>query len=182
MLVRRGGYTLVEVLVTLAVLVVISAILVPVMWSGGTSARIDAADTALQDVTDAIDGFRDDVGKWPPGLSQLVFPLTTGMTDLCGSGYTGGERNSWAGPYLIQTIPAGGLPVGIGTLQTGFTYQFISGRPYIALTVTGVEENDAVALDDQVDGDGSASAGTVRWSAPVNGVVTLTWMLPGTTC
>ncbi|MFO7894342.1 MAG: prepilin-type N-terminal cleavage/methylation domain-containing protein [Longimicrobiales bacterium] len=174
----RSGYTLIEVLVTVALLTVIAVVVVPILARQGAADRVARADTELKGITDALDVFAEDVGEWPPSLTQLVTPLVSGDQDICGTAYNGGERDRWTGPYLSRPVAGGGLPVGIGMVATSFTLSPGADIDFLHLTVTGVEEGDALELDARVDGDGDASAGTVRWTAAGNGQVTVTWRIP----
>ena len=177
-----GGYTLIEVLVAVALLVVIATIVVPVWTRSRATERVDRADRELKALTDALDTFADEVGEWPASLAQLVTPIQAGDADVCGQAYNGGERASWAGPYLSRPVGASGVPVGVGTAAPELT-RFDSGEiDYIGVAVDGVELGDVEALDRQVDGDGDPGSGTVRWTAAGGGQVTLTWMIPIPAC
>jgi prepilin-type N-terminal cleavage/methylation domain-containing protein len=179
---RRPGYTLIEVLVTVAILTVLAVVIIPVLTGEDTTERAARADTALKAVTDALTAFADDVGEWPSSLDQLVTPLASGHRDICGTQYNGGERNAWAGPYLSRPVAAGGLQAGIGTIAPGFTLAPGTEIDFLYLTVTGVEEGDAVALNARVDGDADPAAGAVRWTAAGGGQVTVTWWVPIPAC
>lgn len=179
----RRGYTLVETLVTVAILVVLAAVLLPALSAGGASDRLYEADAELKGLTDGIAAFFSDVGEWPGDMDDLVSPIVGGDSDICGQGYSGGERNGWAGPYLTTVVPAGGLDVGIGVARTTFTHVDAGDYDLLGIVVDGVEEDDAVALNEMVDADGDPAAGTVQWSTPpVAGQVVLTWYMPINPC
>ncbi len=179
----RRGYTLIETLVTVALLAVIATIMLPVLSAGGAAERLNTADDQLKTLTNAVAAFYTDVTEWPSALDALVSPIGGGSSDLCGQVYNGSERNSWNGPYLTQAIPAGGLDVGIGTVRPAFAHADAGEFDLLGIVVDNVEVGDASALDDMVDGDGDANAGTVRWTTPpVGGQVTLTWFIPITPC
>jgi len=178
-----GGYTLLETLVTIALLVVIATTIYPVLAAGGAADRLNQADRDLKGLTDAVAAFFSHVTEWPGDVEDLVSPIGGGDQDVCGQGYSGGERNGWAGPYLSVALPAGGLDVGIGTVRPDFTHVDAGAYDLLGIVVNNVEVGDAMALDDMVDADGDPNAGTIQWSTPpVGGVVTLTWYLPITPC
>jgi prepilin-type N-terminal cleavage/methylation domain-containing protein len=180
---RRGGYTLMESIVTVAILVVIAAVMLPVLSAGGASDRLNEAESELKGLTDAVAAFFHDVTEWPGDVGDLVNPIGGGDQDVCGRGYSGGERNGWAGPYLTVAIPAGGLDVGIGTVRSDFIRLVEAPYTLLGIVVDNVEVGDAVALDEMVDADGDPNAGTIRWTTPpVGGQVTLTWYIPITPC
>ena len=167
---------------TVAIITVLAVTIVPVLARDDTAERVGRADTELKALTDALDAFADDVGEWPASLGQLAAPLASGDRDLCGVLYNGGERAAWAGPYLSRPVAGGGLPVGIGPVAHGFTRVAGAEIDFLRLTVTGVEEGDAVALNARVDGDGDPGAGAVRWTAAGGGQVTVTWWVPIQPC
>jgi prepilin-type N-terminal cleavage/methylation domain-containing protein len=178
-----SGYTLLETLVTVAILVVIATIIYPVVAAGGADRRLNQADRELKGLTDATSAFHRDVGTWPATVEDLVNPITGGDQDVCGGRYNGGERNRWNGPYLNVALPAGGLDIGIGTVRPDFIRVDAGAYDLLGIAVENVEIGDARALDDVVDADGDPNAGTVRWTTPpVGGVVMLTWYLPITSC
>lgn len=180
---RRAGYTLIETLVTVALLVVIATIMLPVLSAGGSADRLNQADSDLKEMTDAIAAFFSTVAEWPGDVEDLVSPIGGGDQDLCGQGYSGGERNSWAGPYLSIALPAGGLDVGIGIVRSDFVHVDAGEYDLLGIVVDDVEEADALALDDMVDADGDPNAGTVQWTTPpVGGAVVVRWYMPITPC
>lgn len=88
---REGsaGYTLLELLVVLAILVFIAGLAVPQVIGYLDRAKVDTARTEVQNIGAALDLFRLDVGRYPSegeGLASLV------------ERPTGVEK--WAGPYV----------------------------------------------------------------------------------
>lgn len=181
----RPGFTLIEILVGLAIMVILAATILPSVVTSLDRARVERAERSLQNVADGIGDFFADVGEMPQGMDQLVGPPGGGSADICGDGYTGGERNAWAGPYLDRAVPAGGFPVGIGTLNQAFL-----GDPappanptLLHLVVTGVLLEDATALDARLDGDGGQGTGVIRWTnSDADGYVTAYWTIPVASC
>jgi hypothetical protein len=163
-------------------MVVLAAAVTPVLYTASVADGVDEAETGLKRLTDAVADFHADVGEWPASLDVLVRSLEPGDADLCGAGFNGGERNAWAGPYLDRAIPAGGLPVGIGTVDPALTRVAGDGIDFLALTIPGLDALDAEALDARVDGDGDPVTGTIRRTAPAGGTVTVTWLVPVSGC
>jgi len=83
---RAGGFTLVEMLVVIAILAMIAAFAAPraLKWLSG--AKADAARIQIEAIGTGIDLYRLEVGKLPPDLEALVKKPA------------GEER--WNGPYL----------------------------------------------------------------------------------
>jgi prepilin-type N-terminal cleavage/methylation domain-containing protein len=178
---HRPGYSLIEVLVTISLFTVIAVILLPVLFTSSTGERLDKADEDLKEITDALAAFYADVGRWPGAMTQLVSPIAGGDQDICGNTY-GGRRTRWAGPYLQKVLPAGGLPVGVGTALDTFEHGVGPTIDYLRIVVTDVAGSDALALDHSIDGSDGAASGTVQWAGVTSGVVTLYWTVPITRC
>lgn len=186
---RRPGFSTAEILVSVAVIAILTAVLVPAVASNIGRARVHSAQESLEAVTEAILSFREDVGTgggtigYPAGLGQLVAPIANPAANLCGSDYNGGQEGRWDGPYLNRAIPAAGLPIGIGTVATTFgVVAAAGGIDYLTIDVVNVVDEDAIALDGTVDDADGAAAGTVRWTIAGSGLVTVSWLLPFPDC
>ncbi len=59
------GFTLVEVVVTLAVVAILSAIMIPLISNNIKSARVTKAGADAKSIMDAIVKFRHDLARWP---------------------------------------------------------------------------------------------------------------------
>lgn len=177
----RRGYTLIEVLVTVTLFTLIATILAPVLFTGQGAEKLHQAERTLKEMTDAIVAFNADVPRWPSAMTQLVDPIGLLDRDICGALYLG-SRTRWNGPYWGTLIPAGGLPLGIGTAQNAFGYRTEAGHDVLTILITDVEEGDAIAFNAQIDGDDDAGGGVVQWGAASGGVVTATWNIPIQKC
>ena len=85
----RQGFTLVELLVVLAILGLLAAIATPQVMKHLGHAKVQTAKMEIKNIGAALDLFRIDVGRYPKqeeGLQAL-------MTQPDG-------LNSWAGPYI----------------------------------------------------------------------------------
>ena len=77
--VRRGekGFTLIELLIVVAILGVLAAVVIPNVGSFMGSARVNAANTELQNIrTAAIAFMADNAGVWPTDEQDLLNPPT----------------------------------------------------------------------------------------------------------
>jgi general secretion pathway protein G len=84
------GFTLLELLVVLAILAMIASFAAPQVfrWLGG--ARVDAARVQIESLSTGIDLYRLDVGSYPPDLQALV-ERPPGL-------------EGWNGPYLRRPV------------------------------------------------------------------------------
>ncbi|MGQ0813176.1 MAG: prepilin-type N-terminal cleavage/methylation domain-containing protein [Gemmatimonadota bacterium] len=178
----RAGLTLVEVIVVIVVSVILAAAIVPSLIGALDRERVQASVDAMQGVTDAMSELRQDNQDWPGRISHLSAPITTSMTNVCGNTYTTGRVTNWAGPYLDRVVPSTGVPIGIGVLKDTTYRSFVTGNDgLLTMEILNVTLEDARGLNTTVDGDGDVAGqtiGTVRWSAPVNGMVTTYYYRP----
>lgn len=176
---NHPGFTLIEVIVAVAVVLLLAAAVVPNLAGVLDRGRVDAAAESLQALTDAMTEMRADNQDWPGRLSHLAWPITTSDKNICGNTYANGKVGNWAGPYIDRTVPATGVPIGIGVARDSLVRQLVSGNDgYLIVEVTGVAEEDAIALNAKVDADNDAGGGTVRWTAPSSTLVTLQYLRP----
>jgi len=85
----QAGYTLVELLVVLAILGLLAAIATPQVIKYLNHARVSTAKTEVENLSSALDLFKFDVGRYPTtqeGLSALV-TAPAGVA-------------TWNGPYI----------------------------------------------------------------------------------
>lgn len=177
-----AGFTLVEVLVALAVIVVLGALIVPSIIATVDRSRVDGAEDSLEAIADAIDLFADQVDEYPASLTQLVVPITGSDTDICGAAYNAGEQNRWSGPYLDRALSAVGVPVGVGTVDNAFgVLTDPSGIDYLQVVIQNVLPDDATALDRRIDDSDGQSAGAFRW-ADAGEYVTAYYLIPFPDC
>jgi general secretion pathway protein G len=88
---REAGFTLVELLVVLAILGLLVGIAVPQLFKYFSRAKEDAAKIQMQTIASGLDLFLLDVGRYPSdqeGLKALVASPP--------------NLDRWAGPYVSQ--------------------------------------------------------------------------------
>lgn len=86
---RRGGYTLTEMLVVLVIIGLISAIVVPQTLGQMDRAKVRAARLKMESVAAALEMYSADLSRYPTGQEGLS-ALTDAPADAA----------DWAGPYL----------------------------------------------------------------------------------
>ncbi|MDR2031595.1 MAG: type II secretion system major pseudopilin GspG [Azoarcus sp.] len=89
---RRAGFTLIEILVVLAIIGLIAGLVGPRVMNALSGARTDSAELQIKNIEAAADMFKIDTGRYPnaaEGLNALV----TRPSGLAG----------WNGPYLKET-------------------------------------------------------------------------------
>lgn len=90
---KRGGFTLVELLLVMVILTTLAAIVVPKFTSRGKQARETAATTQISQLEVALDAFEVDNGYYPEGDDGLA-DLMTAPSDA----------TNWRGPYMKKAV------------------------------------------------------------------------------
>lgn len=137
---RRGGFTLLEVLLVLAILGVIMAMVVPQLLGRQQEAMIKAAALNIKGFEDAVKLYAaDHDGEYPQGTSEDVVPLLLSAEDL--------ETGKPRAPYL-ENIPLDPWdnPLMYEYPATG-NRQTLSGKP--AIWSIGPDKQDGT--DDDID-------------------------------
>lgn len=163
---RSAGFTLLEVVITLAILGMLAAALTPQVLSrmtSGTSATLLSTLTGLQQ---AATTHRGDTGRYPQTLRQLTSEPTTGVRDSCGRLIPGLAFEAWSGPYLDRNVPATGIEIGGSVIaatvrRVPATYSQ-AGTLYI--DVTGVDKEVAEEIERTMDGTVDFTSGSILWS------------------
>jgi general secretion pathway protein G len=90
----RTGFTLIEVLLVLAILVVLGAMAVSLLGGTRRKALIDAARAQVLIFDHACPLFETHVGRMPTSLEELVQPPNNPA-----------EQQKWGGPYIDKLPP-----------------------------------------------------------------------------
>src|SRR5688572_30540849 len=98
--VRRRGFTLPEVLVTITIVAVLAAVVVPAVLN-----QVNKGDTAglngdVQALRTAISSFTTDTRHYPKSIKDLVQAINKDSLDLFGNSYGASAANAWKGPYF----------------------------------------------------------------------------------
>lgn len=97
---RRGGFTLIEMIVVIAVIAVLAAVVTPMVFQNVGDARVTATAAQIDILSLALDAYRLDNDYYPTtgqGLEALVSRPSGDQS----------ARN-WRGPYLRKGVPLDG--------------------------------------------------------------------------
>lgn len=166
-IVRRSGFTLPEILVTVTVVAVLAAVVVPAVTQFASKGDAPASVQDIGQLRNAVTGFTADVRKLPARLTELTTMITSSDSSTSVSGntaYTASDSGAWKGPYLSATVSAasGFTSSGLG-LTISDTLSVSSN--WLAGAINSITSCPALLrLDTLIDkGDGGAS-GTIAWT------------------
>jgi prepilin-type N-terminal cleavage/methylation domain-containing protein len=191
---RRQGFTLIEVVVALVVVLVLAAVALPSVDGYLQQKRIDATITQLNTIAAGITAFNANSGvnNTNPGrLSELSSQIiasnaayNTGTDDSCGGTFTNGEASNWAdsGPFVNFLIDRNtGMLTPIGIARDSLTRIPNSANAGVLVVnfINSVALEDATLMDAAIDASDGFAAGAIRWNLPaVDGVVSMFYRFP----
>ncbi len=180
---RWAGFTAVEILVSLAIVAILSAIVVPEIMGRIRESRRSALSQTLFGLTQGISEYKKATTRYPFQLSLLTRPpIANTDKDACGTFLSPTNANNWRGPYVSRQLLATGIPMGDGTIIDAL--ERTSSTPtYLLMNVTNVDTEIALLLESELDGAvANPSTGTIRYTTPVAGQVTLSYSIPISGC
>jgi prepilin-type N-terminal cleavage/methylation domain-containing protein len=189
------GFTLVEVIVALAIVLILAAVALPNVTGYLDQKRIDETVIQLTTVRDALYNpaggavaFRQMVGSNAGRLSDLDSVIVNGSAlwdDSCGNNYTNGERNNWIanGPFMTYNSERNvGMMTPVGMVNDVLTRIPPNNPPNVNATLrltwnNNVSLADAQLLDATIEGGNGFNVGILQWTpaAPASGIVTMTY-------
>ncbi|GGE45952.1 type II secretion system protein GspG [Marinicauda pacifica] len=94
--VHRPGYSLMEILVAVAIIAVLATLVAPRLFGQLDRSRVTAAETQIRMIETSLDTMRLDIGRYPTEEEGLA--LLTRPSDAV--------EGRWAGPYIDEAVPA----------------------------------------------------------------------------
>lgn len=160
------GFTLVEILVVMAIIAGLAAVTLPAITQQLRKSDVNRVAQDLKNLATSAQSFQADVRSLPATLEQMETPIKTEDKDLFVVAYSKTDSAAWAGPYVEKGIPSTGLTTGFGaTISPTLTLQGTSPDPqYLRFTVTGLSEADAKSVDKVLD-DGNVGTGRLQYAS-----------------
>jgi len=92
---RRAGFTLLEMLIVLAILGLLAALVVPRLGGKVQEAQVETTKVEISNLSGAIEEFAIDVGRYPTGAEGLraLIERPAGIPE-----------SKWRGPYLQKRV------------------------------------------------------------------------------
>lgn len=102
---KRQGFTLVELIVTIAVLTLLAGVLVPSVGSYLEKGKKGRAATELREIASVYNQFKADTGVWPsPTNSTEVKTDSYGLTGMACFYRNTLAKQGWDGPYFNEGV------------------------------------------------------------------------------
>lgn len=93
---RRAAFTLIEILVVIAVIAILASLVAPNVFQHVGTARTTTARSQLEMLATALDAYRLDTGRYPSTEQGLAALTTAPAADA---------PSAWRGPYLRRAVP-----------------------------------------------------------------------------
>lgn len=183
----RRGFTLVEVVIALAIIALISAVVVSQVAGRLRDSRSAALAQTLGTLSDAIMEYRADVRRYPRNLLHLSTAPAYGTTDLCNQNVPASFLGNWRGPYLKSVVTASGVTLQEMTISDAL--ELSPAGPYtsatngaIVILTSDVDSTIARKLETQFDGGADYATGAIRYVHLSNGKGELRFAVPVRGC
>lgn len=174
---RRAGFTLPEVLVTVAIVAILAAVVVPAVTNQISKGETGSVASAVTSYSTGVTAFVTDVRRYPQYLSQLTNKIQNTDNDLDNRPYGAASASGWRGPYtsavthtLGDSAPIGLAAYAVDTLRDTTLGSGATARRYMVMSIATGDTSVARQIDVLLDrGDGNA-AGVLQWGVTSDSV------------
>lgn len=175
----RRGFTLPEVLVTVAIVAVLAAVVVPAVTQQLSKGDAPSLQSSIGSLQTGITAFVTDVRKFPMRLSHLSTAITANDSTIDPAvKYGSGAANSWKGPYMSFTISAGdSIPLG---MKLKALDSLVNESNMVRINLSGVTDtNDLHLIDSLIDNKTGRNGGNFRFTATTATATAIWYYLVG---
>jgi prepilin-type N-terminal cleavage/methylation domain-containing protein len=177
------GFTLAEVLVSVAILAILAAVVVPAVFGRVTDANNRRKAATLSMLAQAVLTFHDHVGMWPSSLVQLTTAPAPNANNACSLPMAAKDTARWLGPYVALAIPSTGLVIDKDTIRVALTRSpaGVATAGVLQISMQYPVSDTRNAIQDILDTDTDSTTGAIRWTG-TDPLKTLTYSISITGC
>jgi prepilin-type N-terminal cleavage/methylation domain-containing protein len=175
---RRSGFTLPEILVTVTVIAVLAAAVVPAVTQYVNKGNTPASQQDVQQLQNAVTAFTADVRRYPGDLGQLTHVVNTASGPLSTDGsavpmtFTALDSSKWHGPYTGAPIDSASATFTSAGLVFTIGRDIALINNWLTTPITAPAMNNCaaiLALDKALDGvpltpGAEGTTGIVVWA------------------
>ncbi|MFQ5827571.1 MAG: prepilin-type N-terminal cleavage/methylation domain-containing protein [Candidatus Methylomirabilia bacterium] len=158
---RRHGFTLIEIVIGLAVVAILAALITPLAFQAFQSSNEEATRTEIEEIFRAIVGnpergkfgYLGDMGRLPTTLSELLvqgnqpaFHTADGTNE-----HVGGVGTGWRGPYLLGQFDPNELFVDAWGRPYSYTADPTQGQTNQAGQIISAGPDGALGTGDDIE-------------------------------
>lgn len=161
----KKGFTLIELMVVIAIIGVLSSVLAPQIFKQINKGRVAAAIAFYNSLKTASASYYSDAEQWP----SYTYDFYGTTASSCGASGASACPSGWSGPY-VDKWPSAGPWAGstytwVNTAISG-SKQFGSTGNERYLQISGIPDTTTVGeLDTKIDGAVGAGTGSLRSSS-----------------
>src|SRR5689334_195618 len=99
---RRSGFTLPEILVSISLVAILAAVVVPTITSQVRKGDPNRIGNDFLAIRGAVEQFLSDVRRYPASIGQLAHPIKTtqaGLASTMVGNFAASDSTKWRGPY-----------------------------------------------------------------------------------
>ncbi|HJQ20328.1 MAG TPA: prepilin-type N-terminal cleavage/methylation domain-containing protein [Gemmatimonadaceae bacterium] len=163
----RVGFTLPEVLVTVAIVAILAAVVVPAVTNQISKGETGSVASAVTSYATGVTAFVTDVRRYPGALSQLTNKIATSEKDVTGRVYGNSEVAQWKGPYTstVTFTANDSIPIGLNAFAVdSLRDTTIGGRAFTSMYIATSDTAVANKLDVLFDRGDGATNGSLRFT------------------
>lgn len=186
----QRGFSLLEVVIAVALLAITAAVIIPAVAAVESRSRAVRVRGEFEGIRVGFDRARQASSRFPAYVSQITEkPIDndpSNCTDAKNLTWPTQQTGLWHsnknlfGPFFRRRLSRRASTTGFIAADGWGTVSDIIGKvssTLFFLTVSNVSEMDIAELDALVDASNGAAAGTVRWTGPVEGYVTVEYRM-----